>query len=381
MNSFKYFKIKISLSILMGLGIASIPYVSATADIIEDSARTETTEQRLARMAAEKAGKVARVEALVQTWLHSGEQKDSLFQAFYALSEVELSAIEAADNYESVRVIAFGQGLTLAARDVQARLGATAEDLVYTPVSPCRIASSRDLPSGADPFTDNTTRSFFAYGAAPAISAQGGDAAGCAAPRSTDPSAVHININVIPVVTDPPINSGKGTIKVAPKGEAATTNTVLVKFNAGTNSSNAVTVKTCVGCGEEIDVRTTGNNVHVILEVLGYYYPVDKDDADRMAVAYGYINADGTKNSGTENVTSTWDAVNEWYEITIADEPFGLFNTTAVITSGNRISCPDGLASLDAQGGNMLVSFLDVNGTGAGSTKQCPFNFVTFKNQ
>lgn len=377
MRYFKDIDIKTSLSILIGLSLMSISLVSAND--LTDASASETSDQQLSRMAAEKAGKVARVEALVQTWLQdSRESKETLFQAFYALSDTQLTNLEAADNYNSVRAIAFGQGLTLAAKGTLAKLGDNAEDLVYTPVSPCRIYSSRDLPGGADPFTDNTTRSIFSYGSSSTITAQGGDTAGCASPRGTDPSAVHININVIPVVTNPPVNNGKGTVKVAPKGEAATTKTVLVKFNAGTNSSNAATVKTCRGCSEEIDVRTTGNNVHVILEVLGYYYPVDKDDSDRLALAFGYVRTDGTLVSGSENVSSAWNASANRYEITITGENYFFNKYTSLVTISG---CQDVVPDTDSVGGKLLIKFFDVEGSDAGTKKQCDFQFVTFKDQ
>ena len=193
------------------------------------------------------------------------------------------------------------------------------------------------------------------------------------------PAAVHINVNITP--RTPESNGGKGTVKVAPFGEAATTKTVIVKSNLGVNSSNAVTVPICQGCAADIDVRTTGQQVDIIIEILGYYYPVEEIDANGVAIAHGYVQEDGTLNSGTDNVSSTWNAAGNRYEITIAGESYFFDEYTTLVTLGSSSSCRDAIAVTDSSGGVMWLSFRDVEGTGAGTDKQCAFMFATYKNK
>ena len=78
MNSFKVKTIKIGFSILMGMTMASVSFVSAN-----DAASTETSEQRLNHMAAEQSDRVARVNDLANTWsAHTRESEKTCFRHF-----------------------------------------------------------------------------------------------------------------------------------------------------------------------------------------------------------------------------------------------------------------------------------------------------------
>lgn len=70
-----------------------------------------------------------------------------------------------------------GAGLKLSAPQVVApqTLGATTSDLVFTPITPCRIVDTR-LAGG--PIAGNFTRSFFAINTA-SFAVQGGSATNC----------------------------------------------------------------------------------------------------------------------------------------------------------------------------------------------------------
>ena len=66
-----------------------------------------------------------------------------------------------------------------------------AEDLLYSPVTPCRIVDTRNTPAGI--MGASTKRDFYAYGSGGTMSAQGGNPAGCESPLG-EPLAVHINM-------------------------------------------------------------------------------------------------------------------------------------------------------------------------------------------
>ena len=91
----------------------------------------------------------------------------------------------------------------------------------------------------------------------------------------------------------------------------------------------------------------------------------------RSAFAYGYIDRYGTIASGTGNFTCNWNAVQQWYEITITGETY-VFNSfaTTITPSGGPY-----LASTSSVGGKLIVILYDL----AGSKIQRDFQFVTYK--
>jgi hypothetical protein len=134
-------------------------------------------------------------------------------------------------------------------------------DLLYTPVSPCRIVDTRNAGGMIGAWSG---RDFHVYGSAGIISAQGGNAAGCPAPLG-EPLAAHINL----VAVDP---TGKGNLQAYPNG-AGPGSGMTVNYNAiDTNLANAGTVKTSSGAGKDITVYSGVSSAHTAIDVLGYYY-------------------------------------------------------------------------------------------------------------
>jgi hypothetical protein len=101
-------------------------------------------------------------------------------------------------------------------------------------------------------------------GSGSAISAQGGNPAGCPSPGG-QPLAAHINM----VAVDP---TGKGNLKALPKGASSSAG-LSVNYNTiDTNLANAGTVKTSIDTGSDITVASQYSSAHVTIQVLGYYY-------------------------------------------------------------------------------------------------------------
>ena len=80
MNQIKKYIAKLAASIFVSAALIGGTHVMANET--GDAANSESSEQRLSRMAAEKAVKASRVEALVQTWSHIGEYKETYFRLF-----------------------------------------------------------------------------------------------------------------------------------------------------------------------------------------------------------------------------------------------------------------------------------------------------------
>jgi hypothetical protein len=91
-------------------------------------------------------------------------------------------------------------------------------------------------------------------------------------------------------------------------------------------------------------------------------------------LGFGFIEANGTKASGSANVTSAWDAGNSRYVITIANHSyfFNLYTTTITL-----VTCTACTVTTDSVGGNLLVS---VRNAGNTANVQSRFQFATFYN-
>jgi hypothetical protein len=134
------------------------------------------------------------------------------------------------------------------------------EDLLYTPVTPCRIVDTRK--TGAGIIDANTQRNFRVFGG---VGSQGGNSGGCYSPGG-QPRAAHINM----IAVDP---TGKGNLQAFPVGAGKGAG-LSVNYNAiDTNLANAGTVKTVTGSGPDITVRSNFSSAHTVIDVLGYYYP------------------------------------------------------------------------------------------------------------
>ena len=139
------------------------------------------------------------------------------------------------------------------------------EDLVFTPVEPCRIFDSRKTCPSCGVFNPGNSREFYVYGTTD-IANQGGNAAGCSSPQG-EPAAVHLNVTAVP-------QSGIGWFVVFPANVAAPLASLVNYDGAVQNIANAATIKCYFQAGaQEIEVRNGGNGIsHLVIDVMGYYY-------------------------------------------------------------------------------------------------------------
>jgi hypothetical protein len=141
------------------------------------------------------------------------------------------------------------------------------EDLVFTPVDPCRIVDTRNPGPVSGVFSPNERREFYVYGTSE-IASQGGNPAGCPAPQG-EPSAVHINVTAVPV-------SGLCYFTVFP-ADVSPPFASLINYSAGVQPvANAATIKTYFQVGaEEIEVLNGPcGTAHLVIDIMGYYYPI-----------------------------------------------------------------------------------------------------------
>jgi hypothetical protein len=135
--------------------------------------------------------------------------------------------------------------------------------------------------------------------------------------------------------------------------------------------ANGVIVPICDGtCSSDLIIQADVSSVHVVVDVLGYFRTFAGPGGSNVPSAYGFINSNGSVSSATSNVSSTYNAAQSRYEITITGESYFFNDYVTVITAVNN----DVIAKTDSISGNLLVYLR----TGGAAT-QSSFQFVTFK--
>src|SRR5262245_45898463 len=147
---------------------------------------------------------------------------------------------------------------------------ASSSDMVFTPVTPCRLVDTR-LGGGA--IAANSQRNFLVTAAN--LASQGGSATGCGVP--TDATAAVVNFTVV-------TPAGPGNLRAYatanPQPAAPLAATMTFGAVAGLDAlSNGTVVPLCdratTTCpvGGEMRIQLSGSGAHVVADVLGYFHP------------------------------------------------------------------------------------------------------------
>ena len=134
----------------------------------------------------------------------------------------------------------------------------TGADLVFTPLTPCRIVDTR-VAGGTIPA--NTARGFKAWGAN--FSAQGGAATDCGIPQNTNVAALALNMVVVGPAAD-------GWIAAYPFG-GSLPNSSTLNYLAGAVVANGAIVKVSqASLAFDWNLHTLATT-HFLADVVGYY--------------------------------------------------------------------------------------------------------------
>ncbi len=140
-------------------------------------------------------------------------------------------------------------------------LGALANDLVYTPVAPCRILDTRSTPAGV--IAANSTRSFIAINAS-SFTGQGGSATPCGT-LGLSATAVAINLTAV-------TPSGAGYATAYPFGTAQPL-AASVNYTAGAIVNNALIVQIPNPLSSFDFTVYTFAQSHYVADIVGYFAP------------------------------------------------------------------------------------------------------------
>ena len=142
---------------------------------------------------------------------------------------------------------------------IRKSLGDTGDDLVYTPVVPCRIVDTRNA-GGA--IGANSSRDFKVWVSSGDFTAQGGSATNCNIPP--DPVGVVLNITAVSP-------AGAGNFIAYPTGSP--TFTSVLNYQSGENAlANGAIVPTCVpSCTNQLTIATNGAGADAVVDIAGYF--------------------------------------------------------------------------------------------------------------
>jgi hypothetical protein len=160
------------------------------------------------------------------------------------------------------KLILMGIALLTVMTNAFAQLGSLSNDLVFTPVTPCRIFDTRPSQGGTGPIPAAGTKGFAVWGQT-SFTAQGGAATNCGVVAAANTEAVAVNLTVVLPTTG-------GFITAYPTG-APLPVAATVNFNAGDVKGNFAIVKVQqTGAAPSLNVYST-STVDVVGDVVGYY--------------------------------------------------------------------------------------------------------------
>jgi hypothetical protein len=143
-----------------------------------------------------------------------------------------------------------------------AQIGSASSDLVFTPVTPCRIFDTRTSQGGTGPIPAAGTKGFAVWGQT-SFAAQGGSTSNCGLVANSNTAAVAVNLTVV-------LPAAGGFITAYPSGVTAPT-AATVNFNAGDVKGNFAIVKVQqAGAAPNLNVYST-SLTDVVGDVVGFY--------------------------------------------------------------------------------------------------------------
>jgi len=162
--------------------------------------------------------------------------------------------------------------------DGTAALGATSTELVYTPISPCRVVDTRGSGARTGVIPANGTRSFDLT--TDGLAEGQGGAASCTGLPNFSYYGWAVNITV----TNGYVAAGG----LKAWGFSATEpNASIINFGPASAGgiANGLNLTGCYGCADDITIRSFGDATHVIIDVVGYYQPAAVSNATVTRVA------------------------------------------------------------------------------------------------
>lgn len=233
-------------------------------------------QEKIQRVLSDKAGYAA---AIVARWEDSAREAGrwdenypvDLLDSLMKLGPETLLAAGEASSYPALMtVLATGREAPTVEGASPSSLGQSFQDLVYTPVTPCRIVDTRRAVGGA--LAAGVARSFDVDSSNLAV--QGGSATGCGIPL-----AVAQAVTMTIVVVQP---AGRGHLTAWGLGAQPAASSVL-NYAAGDVIANTAIIPVVPGSGNDFTLFSLAAT-HLVVDVLGYFAAPNATRLDCMTV-------------------------------------------------------------------------------------------------
>lgn len=140
-------------------------------------------------------------------------------------------------------------------------LGSTTNDLVFTPLTPCRIADTRLASGGSGPITASSSKAFEVWGTSN-YAFQGGNAAGCGL-SAEHPQAVVLNVTAV-------TPTAPGYATVYPANAASRPNISSINYVTGAVVNNTVVSPLGTVGLNDVQIYTVAQANYVI-DIVGFF--------------------------------------------------------------------------------------------------------------
>jgi hypothetical protein len=234
--------------------------------------------------------RVAATSEVLSRW--SGAAKDGGAELLSGLAKLSPAGVEAARAAETPGAL----NQAISDKPVTQVLGDPTSDLVFFPLTPCRIIDTRSAAAGA--LTAGVARGFDSQ--AP-YTAQGGQAASCGIPGSDVPALVLTVVAVGP--------QGAGDLRIYPFNTTAP-NASAINYalpGTGLNIANTTVVPLTQDVLEanEFTILADVAGTHVVADVVGYFAPPTgfQTAGHAFAVVENSATFDATRTKGFASVT------------------------------------------------------------------------------
>ena len=157
--------------------------------------------------------------------------------------------------------VALATSKQLKSARIEKSLGEASDDVVYTPVTPCRLIETRGnflaVYQGGGPFSANEIRTYTIESGNGACTTQ--------LPVGLHPAAVQLQVFGIPV-------SGSGDIEILPEGSTfgGTSSLIFLSNVAFTSASTTARVNPL---NNEIAIQVRTGTAHLAIDLVGYFAP------------------------------------------------------------------------------------------------------------
>jgi hypothetical protein len=229
----------------------------------EEAIQRAQRQQEIQQVLGDEAGYAA---AIVARWEESARDAGrwdrnysvDLLNSLMKLNPENLLAAGEASSYQAMMtVLATGQAEPTIEGPVPNSLGQNSQDLVYTPVTPCRIVDTRSAVEGA--LAAGVARTFDVDSSN--LAEQGGSAAGCGVPLAVAQAVTMTIVAVQP--------AGRGHLAAWGLGQRPTPSSVL-NYAANDVIANTAIIPVVPGGGNDFTLFSLATT-HVVVDVLGYF--------------------------------------------------------------------------------------------------------------